>query len=188
MRFKAIEREYTDNSIIFNKKSIEIRGTKGLSVRYGDGGYINEFKFTGKIIRSRELPDELNTFFLYCFYNNGCVFRDGEIKLEPFLANINILPGEKFFHIDFDVTLFETIFTAEKVVDLFPSISRFELHELKLITYDRHKGELYMDMRGADITGSNVFPYNSETINLYIEYQKYKNKDKNIKTYNIDEM
>ena len=45
-----------------------------------------------------------------------------------------------------------------------------------------------MDMRGADITGSNVFPYNSETINLYIEYQKYKNKDKNIKTYNIDEM
>ena len=71
MRFKAIEREYTDNSIIFNKKSIEIRGTKGLSVRYGDGGYINEFKFTGKIIRSRELPDELNTFFLYCIYNNG---------------------------------------------------------------------------------------------------------------------
>lgn len=29
MRFKAIEREYTDNSIIFNNKSIEISGTKG---------------------------------------------------------------------------------------------------------------------------------------------------------------
>lgn len=187
MRFKAIEREYTDNSIIFNNKSIEIRGTKGLLVRYGD--YINGSKLIEKIIRSRELPDELNTFFLCCFYNNGYVFRDGEIKLEPFLANINILPGEKFFQIGFDVTLFETIFTAEKVVDLFPSISRFELHELKLITYDEDKGgELYRDMRGSDIVGSKVFPYNSETINLYIEYQKYKNKDKNIKTYNIDEM
>ena len=53
------------------------------------------------------------------------------------------------------------------MVVFFPNICRFELHELKLITYDRNKGELYMDMRGADITGSNVFPYNSETINLY---------------------
>lgn len=187
MKFKAIETEFTDIRLGCQviKKSVEIYGANKKGIRYGDP--IGEDLRHEKIIKSKELPDEINTLLLYTVYNNGYVFRGDDIKLEPFLFNINILPGEKFFELDFTTKVMDFMFTAEKLVDLVPCIRVFELHELRNITYEEKRKQVYTDIRGLEISGCRVVPFNTNMLDLYIEHQKYINKDKNIKTFNIDE-
>lgn len=185
-KFVAIEAEYINPSnTIIKKITIEI-GENNRGLRYGE--IIGKDWKRTNILRKRELPDSINDFFMYSFIDSGYVIKDGLVYKEPFLVNMNILPGDKFFKIDFTVEVLKKIFIAGNIKDLTSCFSEFNLHILRYIEYsDATNGLSYRSMNGMSILGCHVIPYNVDTLDLYIEYLKYSNKDKNIKTFNTDE-
>ena len=183
-RFIAIEAEYrTTSGLIVEKKTIEIGG-KGHELRYGE--IIEKDWKLLKILQERELPDSINDFFVYIFANSGYVIRNGLIYKEPFLVNMNILPGDKFFEVSVTKELLIKLFIAKNMKDLISCFSTFNLHVLSNIKLEADT-LAYYTMTGTRIPGAHVIPYNVDTLDLYIEYLKYNNKNKNIKIFNTDE-
>jgi len=183
-RFIAIEAEYeTTSGLIVKKKTIEI-GRNNRWLRYGET-VEKDWKLL-KILQERELPDFINDFFVYIFTNSGYVIRNGLVYKEPFLINMNILPGDKFFKVDVTMELLIKLFIAKNMNDLISCFSTFELHMLRNIKLEADT-LTYYTMTGTRIPGAHVIPYNADTLDLYIEYLKYSNKDKNIKTFNTYE-
>ena len=174
--FTAIDAEYINSSkTTVRKITVEI-GEDSRGLRYGET-VGKDWKRT-KILQRRELPESINNLFMYSLIDCGYVIKDGLVYKEPFLVNMNILPGDKFFKINLTTGILEKLFTARNIKDLIPYFSEFDLHILRYIEYsDTTKDLSYRSMNGMRILGAHVIPYNADTLDLYIEYLKYNNKD-----------